>query len=126
MLLGVFLLGAAVSVLYAFPQADAQNATNSTNATGSGSTVSIVPGSSTVQEGGYEPSPLTVSKGTTVTFVNDDSTLHTVVAGSAAAPIEEGDPKYFASEYMPAKATFEQTFTEAVGDEVGLCHNVIY
>ena len=39
----------------------------------------------------YEPDPLTVDAGTTVTFVNEDDILHTVTSGRRAKPTEDFD-----------------------------------
>ena len=52
--------------------------------TGTTATVSIVNGASILTTSAYTPSPLNVSVGTTVTWVNNDSTTHdsTAVNGS--------------------------------------------
>lgn len=39
----------------------------------------------------YDPSPLTVQAGTTVTFTNEDKILHTVTAGTREKPTGEFD-----------------------------------
>ena len=62
--------------------------TMSGNATGAsgGNSVTISPGSSSPSNGKFfVPDTLTVSKGTTVSWTNGDSTLHTVTSGSAEA-----------------------------------------
>ena len=53
----------------------------------------------------YEPSPLTVEAGTTVTFTNEDDILHTVTAGTRAKP--SGD---FDEDLDGAGAAAEVTF----------------
>jgi len=53
---------------------------NPTGASG-GDSVTISPGSSGPDNGKFFiPDTLTVAKGTTVTWINDDSTLHTVTS----------------------------------------------
>ena len=66
-----------------------------------GSTVSIVPGSSVPSNGKYfVPEATTVSKGTTVTWINNDVTLHTVTSGNA----ESGNSgTEFDSSYLTAR-----------------------
>jgi len=46
--------------------------------------VSIVPGAATRTATAYSPNPLSVSLGTTVTWVNDDNVAHTSTADSGA------------------------------------------
>jgi plastocyanin len=73
--------------------------------------VSIVAGSSsTPGPNSYNPSPLTVKVGTTVTWTNNDSTLHTVTSG-----LPSGGPvgTLFDSSYMGPGKTFNYTFSTA-------------
>jgi plastocyanin len=91
----------------------AGNATNATNtgAAGGGNTatsVSIVPGSSSLTTDAFSPNPIQVSVGTTVTWTNDDAQPHTVNSGENATP-----SGLFDSPIMAPQATFEYTFTEA-------------
>jgi plastocyanin len=88
----------------------AGNATNATTTgtSGGGNSVSIVPGSSTLTDTAYQPNPVQVSVGTTVTWTNDDAQPHTVSSGQNATP--DGT---FDSSIMAPQATFEHTFTEA-------------
>jgi nitrite reductase (NO-forming) len=94
-----------------------------TNATGAGATgtgatggsggttatgVSIVPGSSSLTTDAYQPNPVQVSTGATVTWTNDDSQPHTATSGENATPDQRFD-----SGIMAPAATFEHTFTEA-------------
>jgi plastocyanin len=88
----------------------AGNATNATTAgtSGGGNSVSIVPGSSTLTDTAYQPNPVQVSVGSTVTWTNDDAQPHTATSGQNATP--DGT---FDSSIMAPQATFEHTFTEA-------------
>lgn len=49
----------------------------------SGTTVSIVAGARTLTTTAYSPNPLSVSVGTTVTWVNNDTTSHTATSNTA-------------------------------------------
>ena len=70
--------------------------------------VSIVPGSSTLTDTAYQPNPVQVSVGDTVTWTNDDS-HHTL-----SHPVQNGQPDgRFDSSIMAPQQTFEHTFTEA-------------
>jgi plastocyanin len=48
-----------------------------TSSSGDGVTVSIVSGSSTLTTNAYSPNPVSVQRGGTVTWVNNDATSHT-------------------------------------------------
>src|SRR5215216_3385727 len=68
----------------------AGNATNAT-ATGAssantGTSVSIVSGSSSLTDTAYQPNPIQVSVGNTVSWTNNDSQPHTVTSGSNGQP----------------------------------------
>jgi plastocyanin len=88
----------------------AGNATNATNtgATGGSTSVSIVQGSSTLTTDAYQPNPIQVSVGATVTWTNDDSQPHTATSGENVTP--DGT---FDSGILAPAATFEHTFTAA-------------
>ena len=58
----------------------------------------------------YVPSVLSVSKGDTVTWKNDDTTLHTVTSGS---PGGTNLGTEFDSDYLPAGKTFQHVFNKA-------------
>jgi plastocyanin len=83
-----------------------------TSATGGGGgnsvEVSIPQGSSTLSEGAYDPNPVQVSAGGTVTWINDDAQPHTATSGENAAP----DGK-FDSGILAARKSFSYTFAEA-------------
>ena len=82
-------------------------ATTSTPPTTSGPTVIISPGSSSPSNAKFfDPPKLTVSKGTTVTWKNGDSTMHTVTSGSAQGG-ESGT--VFDSSYLTGGKTFQWT-----------------
>ena len=91
------------------------NATNATTMMGAGNatnattnSVSIVPGSSSLTTDAYQPNPIQVSVGTTVTWTNNDAQPHTATSGENVTP----DGRFDSSILAPA-ATFEHTFTEA-------------
>src|ERR671914_1099337 len=99
------------------PMSNATTTGTTGNATGTGTTggegggatsVSIVPGSSSLTTDAYQPNPVQVSVGTTVTWTNDDAQPHTVTSGEGATP--DGT---FDSGIMAPQGTFEHTFTEA-------------
>ena len=86
------------------------NATNATM-TGAGNattSVSMGPGSSTLTTDAFSPNPIQVSVGSTVTWTNNDSVIHTVNSGTS--PTLSG---LFSSPIMNPQDTFEYTFTEA-------------
>ena len=63
-----------------------------------GSTVSIEPGSSVPSNGkSFAPDTTTASKGDTVTWINEDTTLHTVTSGT---PDEGNSGSEFDSSYL--------------------------
>jgi plastocyanin len=104
------MMGAAGNATNATMMGAAGNATNATT-TGGGNTttnVSIVPGASSLTTDAWQPNPIQVSVGTTVTWTNDDAQPHTVNSGENATP-----SGLFDSPIMPPAATFEYTFTEA-------------
>jgi nitrite reductase (NO-forming) len=83
-----------------------------TSATGGGGgnsvEVSIPQGSSTLSDGAYDPNPVQVSAGGTVTWTNDDAQPHTATSGENAAP--DG---IFDSSILAAGKSFSHTFAEA-------------
>jgi len=80
-----------------------------------GTNISIVPGSSAANPDPnhkyYDPSPANIAVGTTVTWINNDSTLHTAVSGNP----ESGGPSggEFDSSYLAKGKTFSHTFDTA-------------
>jgi len=75
---------------------------NATNATMTGA------GNATNATMTFSPNPIQVSVGSTVTWTNNDSVIHTVNSGTS--PTESG---LFTSPIMNPQDTFEYTFTEA-------------
>jgi plastocyanin len=93
-----------------------------TNATEPGATgdattsVSTVPESSLLSDNAYQPNPVQISVGDTVTWTNDDATPHTVTSG------ENGTPDgRFDSSIMATQHTFAHTFTEGPGEYPYFC-----
>jgi plastocyanin len=82
--------------------------TGTTGGEGGGNSVSIVPGSASLTDTAFQPNPVQVSVGSTVTWTNNDAQPHTATSGQNATP--DGT---FDSEIMAPQATFEHTFTEA-------------
>ena len=81
------------------------------NAAGQSKTVSIVKGASNPSSTEpYNPSPLTVSVGTTVTWTNNDNTGHTVTEGN---PSGNTPPNGFDSGILAPGKTFTHTFDTA-------------
>jgi nitrite reductase (NO-forming) len=87
----------------------AGNSTGGNQTGASGTEIIISPGSSSPSNTKFfEPPTATVKAGTTVTWKNADSTLHTVTSGSA----EGGEPGAdFDSSYMAGGKTFQWTFS---------------
>jgi nitrite reductase (NO-forming) len=74
--------------------------------------ISIVSGSSAPNNPKfYDPSPANVAVGTTVTWTNNDATLHTVYCGTPVDSANGG--KLFQSTYMAKGQTFEHKFDTA-------------
>jgi len=94
----------------------ASNATNATGASGGNTTtssVSIVPGASTLTTDAYSPNPIQVSVGTTVTWTNNDSQPHTVTSGSNGQPDNKFNSSPNFTPLLNPGQTFSFTFTEA-------------
>ena len=99
------------------PMSNATTTGTTGNATGTGATggeggggtsVSIVPGSSSLTTDAFQPNPIQVGVGDTVTWTNDDAQPHTATSGQNATPDGRFD-----SGIMAPQGTFEHTFTEA-------------
>jgi plastocyanin len=98
---------------------------NATNATGSsagstGNSVSIVPGSSSLTTDAYQPNPIQVSVGTTVTWTNNDAQPHTVTSGSNGQPDNKFNSSPNFTPLLNPGQTFSFTFTQA-GDYPYFC-----
>jgi plastocyanin len=105
------LLAGQFHLAYAQDNATTMSGNMTSNATGAsgGDSVTISPGSSVPSNGKFfVPDTLTVSKGTTVSWTNEDTTLHTVTSGSA----ESGNSgTEFDSSYLAAGKTFQHQFS---------------
>ncbi|MGA9743673.1 MAG: plastocyanin/azurin family copper-binding protein [Nitrososphaeraceae archaeon] len=107
------LLSGQFHLAYAQDNATTMSGNMTGNATGAsgGDSVTISPGSSSPSNGKFfVPDTLTVSKGTTVSWTNGDSTLHTVTSGSAEAGNSGTE---FDSSYLAAGKTFQHPFNTA-------------
>jgi plastocyanin len=72
--------------------------------------ISIVPGSSApTNKIFYDPSPANLAVGTTVTWTNNDATLHTATSGTP----DSGPSGEFDSSYLTKGKTFQHTFDKA-------------
>jgi plastocyanin len=96
----------------------AGNATNATatGASGGGNTttsVSIVPGSSSLTDTAFSPNPIQVSVGNTVTWTNNDSQPHTVASGSNGQPDNKFNSSPNFNPLLNPGQTFSFTFTQA-------------
>jgi plastocyanin len=96
--------------------------TTGTSATsaGGGTSVSIVSGSSSLTDTAYQPNPIQVSVGTTVTWTNNDSQPHTVTSGSNGQPDNKFNSSPNFSPLLNPGQTFSFTFTQA-GDYPYFC-----
>ena len=104
------LLSGQFHLAYAQDNATTMSGNMTGNATG-GDSVTISPGSSSPSNGKFfVPDALTVSKGTTVSWTNGDSTLHTVTSGS---PEAGNSGTEFDSSYLAAGKTFQHPFNTA-------------
>ncbi len=76
-------------------------------------TVSIVSGSSRLTDnGGFEPNPIQLQVGDTVTWINSDLEPHTVTSGSNGVPDNKFNSSPDFIPLMAPSATFNHTFTE--------------
>ncbi len=93
-----------VTVAAAFVAACGQSSTPTTTPSPSGSAiVSIVSGARTLTTTAYNPNPITISAGMTVTWMNNDSIVHTSAADAGA----------WSSGSIAPGATFSHTFPSA-------------
>ena len=99
------------SAFLAYPVLSAYSSPVGNQTATSGNEVIITLGSSSPTNAKFfEPPTLNVPVGTTVTWKNSDSTLHTVTSGSA----ESGTSgTIFDSSYLAAGKTFQHTFSGA-------------
>ena len=89
------------------------NSNNISNAFAQENAVSIAAGASNPSATEfYVPKETTVSPGTTVTWTNDDTTIHTVVEGSPESASSGATPGFDSSIIAPG-ATWDNTFDTA-------------
>jgi plastocyanin len=92
---------------------DNNNSNNLPNAFAQENAVSIAAGSANPSATEfYVPSEITVSPGTTVTWTNDDTTIHTVVEGGPQDASAGGESAFDSSIIAPG-ATWDNTFDTA-------------
>src|SRR5215204_5189512 len=95
----------------------AGNATNATvtgaSGANTGTSVSIASGSSSLTDTAYQPNPIQVSVGNTVTWTNNDSQPHTVTSGSNGQPDNKFNSSPNFSPLLNPGQTFSFTFTQA-------------
>lgn len=102
--------GIAVSILALIAACGGQSSTptspSTTTGAGNGTPITIVKGAQNLTTTAYNPDPLTISAGTTVTWTNSDSTPHTAVSdtGVFTSGIINGGGNY--SFTFQSKGTF--------------------
>jgi plastocyanin len=108
--INMFILSIVLAFL-ACPMLSANSIPTGNQTANSGNEVIISPGSSSPTNAKFfDPLILNVPVGTTVTWKNLDSTLHTVTSGSA----ESGKSgTIFDSSYLTGGKTFQHTFSSA-------------
>jgi plastocyanin len=80
------------------------NSSNTTAPSGNANTVTIPSGASALTTTAYSPNPVTVARGTAVTWVNNDNTAHTATSNDNAT---------FNSGAIPPGGQFTMTFNTA-------------
>jgi plastocyanin len=83
---------------------------NSSN-TAAGTKVSIVEEASEMGDQAYDPNPVKIKSGDSVTWTNDDSQIHTVTSGTGSDDPNLG--KDFDSSMLSQNQTFSHQFTTA-------------
>ena len=83
---------------------------NSTTSTGSGTKVSISEEASEMGDQAYDPNPIKVKVGGTVTWTNDDSQAHTVTSGTDSSDPNMGK-EFDSSPGLNALLSTDQTFS---------------
>ena len=89
---------------------------NSTTSTGSGTKVSIQEEASEMGDQAYDPNPIKVKVGGTVTWTNDDSQAHTVTSGTDSSDPNMGkefDSSPGLATLLSTDQTFSHKFTTA-------------
>jgi len=73
---------------------------------GSGTTVSIVSGARSLTTTAYSPNPVTIARGTTLTWINNDSTTHDQIADAGSFNTGDVAPNAQASVTFQNAGTF--------------------
>jgi plastocyanin len=124
----VVLALAATLATIAVESASAQNSTNeqqssnigtngtstasgNSSSTAAGTKVSIVEEASEMGDQAYDPNPVKIKLGDSVTWTNDDSQIHTVTSGTGSDDPNLG--KDFDSSMLSQNQTFSHKFTTA-------------
>jgi plastocyanin len=91
----------------------AVNMTTETNQTTTNNikNVSIVPEATGLEDKAYEPNPITIKVGETITWINNDLSIHTVTEGNPSINVSANG---FDSGLISPEETFQHTF-----DKVG-------
>lgn len=84
---------------------------NITNSTAGGHKVSIVEEASEMGDQAFDPNPVKVKSGDTVTWTNNDSQIHTVTSGTDSSDQNMG--KEFDSSMLSQNQTFSHKFITA-------------
>jgi plastocyanin len=99
-----------------YQQKSSNNGSNGTNtasgnssSTAAGTKVSIAEEASEMGDQAYDPNPVKVKAGNTVTWTNDDSQIHTVTSGTGSDDPNMG--KDFDSSMLSQNQTFSHKFT---------------
>jgi plastocyanin len=127
-ILVVLALAATLATIIAVESASAQNSTNeqqssnigsngtssasgNSSSTAAGTKVSIVEEASEMGDQAYDPNPVKIKSGDSVTWTNDDSQIHTVTSGTGSDDPNLG--KDFDSSMLSQNQTFSHKFTTA-------------
>jgi plastocyanin len=88
-------------------------ASGNSSSTAAGTQVSIAEEASEMGDQAYDPNPVKVKSGDTVTWTNDDSQIHTVTSGTGSDDPNMG--KDFDSSMLSQNQTFSHKFTTTGG-----------
>jgi plastocyanin len=121
-LVGLLALAATLTtIIIAVKSVSAQNSTNQQQASsvgnnGSGTKVSIQEEASEMGDQAYDPNPVKVKVGDTVTWTNDDSQPHTITSGTDSSDPNMGkafDSSPGLATLLSTDQTFSHKFTTA-------------
>ena len=92
------------------PLGTTTNITNSSNANSNATMVSIVQGAANLADKAYQPNPINIKVGSTITWINHDTTIHTVTEGNPASNVPENG---FDSGILGMGEQYQHSFTKA-------------